>query len=149
MPNIAPTILRSLVLVSAIPALGYSISECASAATQAGMVTLLIPDLLSPDLFFFFIPAYLALLFGAAYLALTNNMGKPNYRHLVGVLLALPVINAVHDELVTMLSGSYLRSYLVFVTCLTAALFLLTLFGRKAKSSTSGENYNAANASVC
>lgn len=147
MPILAPTVLRSLVLASVIPALAFSSTQCASVATQAGMVTLLVPDLLSPGLFSFFIPAYLALLYGAVCLALTNNMGKANYWHLAGVLLALPAIDAVHDNLLTLLTGPCLKGYLVFVTGFTLALFVLVLFGRKPKTAFS-ENTNATNPSV-
>lgn len=127
----AKTLLRVLVNLSIVPAVFLVSYQFASAATQAGMVTLLVPDLVSPDLFRYYIPAYLACLYYAMYLALTNHAGMPNYWHCAGVLLALPAMDVVHDHLVMALTGPYLHGYLIFVTGYTLLLMLLTLCGRK------------------
>jgi hypothetical protein len=138
--------MRYFVLGSIIPVLAYSTTQCASVATHAGMVTLLVPDLLPPDVFSFFIPAYLAFLYAAVCLALSNDMGKTNYWHLTGTLMALPALNAIHDNLLHMLTGPLLRCYLVFVTGFTLTLFALILTGRKPK--TASKSTDAANPSV-
>lgn len=133
MPNLAPTVLRSFVLASIIPVLAYATTQCASVATHAGMVTLLVPDLLPPNVFSFFIPTYLGLLYAAVCLTLSNDMGKTNYWHLAGTLMALPALNAIHDILLHLLTGPFLRCYLVFVTGFTLILFALILTVRKPK----------------
>ena len=98
-----------------------------SAALQAGMVTLLITDLVSPRLFSLFVPAYLGCLYFALYLALTSKAGKPNYWTCAAIVLPIPVIDGVHDHLSSTLDGAALHAYLVWITGYTLLAVLVML----------------------
>lgn len=130
MPNKLQTLLTSLAPIIAAAALVPFTLHFVSVAIHAGMVTLLLTDLVTPNQFQYYIPAYLGFLFGALYLAMTNNAGHPNYWHGAAVALPIPVLDALHNLLTISLQGSSLPAYLAFVTGYPVLATLVMLSAR-------------------
>lgn len=145
MPRRIRTLLKKLAPLITAVALAPVCIHFASAALQAGMVTLLISDLVSPNLFRFYVPAYVALLYLALYMALTCNSGKPDYWKCAAIVLPIPAIDCLHDLITNSLNGLSLRAYLVFITgyTLLASLVMLAVHWRRARA------WNAAKPSLC
>ena len=116
MPNKIQNLLTAHAPLIAAAALVPFTLHFVSVAIHAGMVTVLLTDLVTPNQFQYYLSAYLGFLFGALYLAMTNNAGKPNYWHGAAVALPIPVLDALHNLLTNSLHGFYLAAYLAFVT---------------------------------